>query len=318
MPPLPQNVSLTLPVNQAISRVKWMLFQPFDLGRWFVIGFCAWLALLGRGGMHGGFNYNFGPHHGGGPQSLGEAFEQAREYVLQNLAWLLPLALGILVLIVAVWILILWVSSRGRFMFLHCVAYNRAEVKAPWHRYAKESNSLFWFRLLLGILGAITTLPFAIGMVLLIIGMVNHGAASLGGVVGALGLALGLMALVIALQVVVKFTEDFVVPIQFIRGGSSSQGWLTLLGLISNNVSHFILYLLFQVVLALTIFVLVLTVVVATCCIAGCLFALPYLGTVLLLPVFVFRRAYSAYYLAQYGPEFDVFALPSARTQSVT
>ena len=47
-------------------------------------------------------------------------------------------------------------------------------------------------------------------------------------------------------------------------------------------------------------------VIIATCCIAGCLMAIPYIGAVLLLPVFVFRRAYSLYYMQQYGPEFDV------------
>jgi len=25
-----------------------------------------------------------------------------------------------------------WLHSRGEFMFLHCVAVNRAEVAAPW------------------------------------------------------------------------------------------------------------------------------------------------------------------------------------------
>jgi hypothetical protein len=37
---------------------------------------------------------------------------------------------------------------------------------------------------------------------------------------------------------------------------------------------------------------------------------IPYLGTVLLLPILVFKRAYSLHYLAQYGPQYDVF--PSA------
>jgi hypothetical protein len=36
---------------------------------------------------------------------------------------------------------------------------------------------------------------------------------------------------------------------------------------------------------------------------------IPFLGTVLLLPVHVFRRAYSLHYLAQYGEEYDVFRL---------
>ena len=50
-----------------------------------------------------------------------------------------------------------------------------------------------------------------------------------------------------------------------------------------------------------------------TCCCAACLFALPYVGTVILLPVHVFIRSYSLYYLAQYGRELDVFEPSPAR-----
>ena len=42
------HVSVIDPINPAIERVKALLFAPFDLGRWFIIGFCAWLAQLSR------------------------------------------------------------------------------------------------------------------------------------------------------------------------------------------------------------------------------------------------------------------------------
>jgi hypothetical protein len=53
---------------------------------------------------------------------------------------------------------------------------------------------------------------------------------------------------------------------------------------------------------------------IATCCIACCLMIIPYIGTVLLLPVFAFGRSYSLYYLAQYGPHYDVFPPDPAPT----
>ena len=42
----------------------------------------------------------------------------------------------------------------------------------------------------------------------------------------------------------------------------------------------------------------------ATCCIA----AIPYIGTVILLPVFVLLRSFSLLFLRQFGPEYDVWA----------
>jgi len=80
-----------------------------------------------------------------------------------------------------------------------------------------------------------------------------------------------------------------------------------LLRLLAGNPGRFILYFLFQIILGLAILVLLLTAVLATCCILGCVLAIPFLGTVLMLPIHVFRRSYSLYYLAQYGEAYDAF-----------
>jgi len=144
------------------------------------------------------------------------------------------------------------------------------------------------------------------GMVFLAILMFGHGATNVIGILGII--SLGLLSVVVGLAwfVVPKLTRDFVVPIQFAQGGACREGWRVLMGLLSRNAGNFILYFLFQILLAIAIAVLVLAVVLLTCCIAGCLFAIPYLGTVLLLPILVFQRSYSIYYLAQYGSEYAV------------
>ena len=53
-PQRPPMVSVIDPIGPAFEEVKTILFKPFDLGKWFVIGFCAWLAFLGSGGPGGG------------------------------------------------------------------------------------------------------------------------------------------------------------------------------------------------------------------------------------------------------------------------
>jgi hypothetical protein len=306
MPP-PANVSVALPVGQAIERMKRVLFQPFDLGKWFTIGFCAWLANLGRSRFQG--NYHFGPGHGSGADQVREWVEKTRDYVTNNLVWILPLAAVLLVLGIAIWVLLIWVSSRGRFMFLHCVALDKADVAAPWREFAREANSLFWFRLAVGLAGLVAILPLAAVMVIRGWRMLERGQPSVGGILElvCVGLLLTLVAAVFC--IVAKLTTDFVVPIMFRRGEGCLQGWGTLLGLVAGNLGRFVLYLIFQIILALAIAVLILTAVLATCCIFGCLAAIPYVGTVLLLPIYVFRRAYSIHYLAQYGSDYDVFRL---------
>src|SRR3982751_2987078 len=48
-------------------------------------------------------------------------------------------------------------------------------------------------------------------------------------------------------------------------------------------------------------------------CLTCCLAALPYVGTVILLPVFVCLRAFGLLFIRQFGPDYDVWAaMPEA------
>ncbi len=299
-----RDLSVTVPFGQALERVKTVLFQPFDIGRWFIIGFCAWLAYLGEGGFHGGFG---GGSHGGRGQNLRGEYDQARDYMVNNLGWILPLGIVLVLLVLAIWLVVLWLSSRGRFMFLHCVALNTAEVVAPWRTYEKEANSLFLFRIVLGLAGLVLFLPVLGGFVVAILRMAIHERATFAGVVAALALFAGLLVVSVLLWVVGRLLKDFVIPIQYLHRNRCAAAWQEFFGLIRGNLGTLILYLLFRIALAFGIALAVICVVVATCCLAGCLFALPYLGTVLLLPVYVLERSYSLHFLAQFGPGYDVF-----------
>jgi len=121
-------------------------------------------------------------------------------------------------------------------------------------------------------------------------------------------IVLMIVAISIILFLVGKFTMDFVVPIMFLRTTNCVAGWREFLTILSLNKGRFVLYILFQIVIALAIGAIVLTAVFVTCCCAACILTIPYIGTVLMLPVLVFKRAYSLLYLGQFGPEFDVFS----------
>jgi hypothetical protein len=304
----PPEISVTAPVGQALERAKQMLFQPFDIGKWFVIGFCAWLATLGESG--GGFNGNF-RSGGGGPSSHAHDFrgvvDDASHFVMQNLHWIIPVAAALVLFALAWGLLMTWLSSRGKFMFLYCVALDRAEVKRPWSEFAREGNSLFWFRFVLGLIGVVLLLPLLGGAFFVIGPMIYHDSADGVGIALAVVLGTAFLALTICFALIRKFTTDFVVPIMFLRRTKCTIAWREFLDLLGANAGRFTLYVLFQIVLALAVGIVVLTVVVATCCVAGCLMMLPYLGAVVLLPVEVFTRSYSIYYLAQFGPAYSVF-----------
>lgn len=311
----PREISVTEPIEPAYERVKQILFRPFNLTKWIIIGFCAWLAGLGEsGGGGGGGGFNGGNHFNGNDghpaEELRHFYHQARDFVLANLGWIIPVVIFLVVLGLVIWLLVLWLSSRGKFMFLHCVALNRAEVEEPWSKFAGAANSLFGFRLGVGVIGMILMLPLLAFIAVDILRMVRQGEPDIGGVMTAVGLGLVLLMLSLVFALIHKFTMDFVVPIMFLRGGRCLSAWRELGGLLSAKPGQFALYILFQIVLAMAIGVIVLLAILVTCCIAGCLMLLPFVGTVVLLPVLVFKRAYSLYYLAQFGPQYDVYPKP--------
>jgi hypothetical protein len=319
MATVPPPVSVTSPVEPALAWTKQVLFRPFDLGKWFTIGFCAWLAYLAQGGLNGGSALRSRlpghlpiPGNLPSPPKVGEApdFGPMRDWATANLYWLLPVGIALFCLLVVLGIFLLWLSCRGEFMFLHCVARDRAEVAVPWRRYAREAKSLFLFRLAVGLIALVILLPIAAVVVLTLWRIAHGGRPSVVGFLPVILASLLLFVLVVGLLVVSKLTRDFAVPIMYLRGGTCTAAWREILALFSGRPGLPILYLLFQIVLGLLIAVLLLIAFFATCCIAACFLAIPYIGTVLLLPVYIFLRSYSLFYLRQLGPQYDVFPRP--------
>jgi len=308
MTPQEPRISVIDPIGPAFQKVNTILFKPFNLKKWFVIGFCAWLAYLGQGGGGGGGG-GHGGGRGGGTPDVQEAFGHAKEFVLDNLHWIIPAVIAVAVLIIAIGVLITWFSSRGRFMFLHCVALNKAEVKVPWHKYRHQGNSLFLFRIVVGIISFVF---FA-----LFIGVIVFAAIIAAGThaqIGALAIVtiilvslLILVPIVIAFALLMKFTMDFVVPIMYLRASTCTAAWREFWTLLKSNKGRFTLYILFQIVIGFAIGAIVLAAMCITCCCAACILAIPYIGTVLMLPLLVFKRSYSLLYFRQFGPTFDVF-----------
>ncbi len=305
------DVSVIFPIGQALDRVGRMCFRPFDPNKWFIIGFCAWLAYLGQGGgIHTGFRT------GGWPpgQNLRAELHQAHHFITANLYWIVPVAIGVTIFSLAIWVLILWLSSRGRFMFLHCVALDKAEVALPWNRYAAQANSLFWFRLVVGIVTLVPTIPLVAIIAIGVLRMVEAGEPNVPGIFALVAVAAVLAAIGFIFAVLWQWLENFVVPLMYLRRATCLTAWRESLRLLAAQPVNFLLFLLMQFVVHLAIGMLVVVVILITCCLAGCLLAIPYLGTVFLLPVLVFQRSYPLFYLAQYGPEYNVFAAPNNPT----
>src|SRR6478609_10197182 len=134
------RIEIFKPFGEAFELMKKILFQPFELKKWLIIGFAAWLANLGAGG--GGIgDFNYPDNRREGAEKFNEAIGQIPQPVLIT---------GICVLICVVLLLIVlfaWLRARGRFIFVDCVVRNRAAIVGPWREFRVEGNSFFLFSL---------------------------------------------------------------------------------------------------------------------------------------------------------------------------
>ena len=299
-------------IPAAFRRMARTLFQPFDVRKWFVLGFCAWLANLGEGG--GGPNANFGGGGGpgGGPGGGGGGFEAFGDWLQEYLAVIVLVAAIIFLVVLAIGLLILWLSSRGKFMFVDGVVYNRGAVVEPWRRYRQLANSLFGFRVAYGlvVLFVLAVIGVAcLGLAWIDIVRGEFGAAAL----AAIGIGVvTFIPLVLVANVISSLLNDFVVPVMYLRGRRVLAAWgIFWRELGRGHLWPLVLFYLMKIALGMGIGIAVLVATCLTCCLT----ALPYLGTVILLPVFVFMRCYSLCFIEQYGPEWLVFADQPAAPQ---
>lgn len=291
------QISPINPIGPAWHRMVRILFKPFDIVKWLLLGFCVFLAQCGNGGGGGGGGP---PLPGGGgrqPQSDAEWFEQ-------NMAMILVIAAVAIVVLIALALLVTWISSRGKFMFIDGIAKNRGAVKEPWKEYKREGNSLFIFRVVLGLIGLVlfalvAGIPFAIAIP-------DFHSKTLGpaGVV-AIVVGIVLFLLFIALAIAVKFMIDaFVVPTMYCRRVRALAGWrLAWRELVKGHLlSAFVLFLM------LIVFGMVAGMIgILSVCFTCCLVIIPYVGTVILLPIPVFMTAYILEYIQQFGPDWRFF-----------
>jgi len=214
------------------------------------------------------------------------------------------LVAGIVVVIVLVLVLIVvfaWLRARGGFMFIDCIVKNRGAIAEPWRDFRKLGNSYFLFSLLV-ILGL---LIFAglLSLPLVIPAIQNDDLLRTHDVYLITAIAAWVMVMIFFLLAWALITT-LMMPTMYRRRCRALEAFTVVTRLIAAHTGEILLYCLFWIVLALASVVLGCIAACATCCIV----AIPYIGTVILLPVFVLLRSFSLLFLRQFGPEYDVWA----------
>jgi len=302
------NVQFMEPLHRAWARMKIALFRPFDIHKWFVVGFNAFLAGMmeasnGGGGVRAGKEGSF--------RDMIYFPQTAWGWLMDHPGWAVAILFGVLVA-VAVIVVLTWASSRGVFMFLDNVVHGSVAIAKPWREYQKEGNSLFVWRLLLGIAS------FAVFGLVLAYFFVHGAAVYEEGISPALpigfilGSGLVMLALVLIWGYLVLFLKDFVAALMFKHRITCGQAWRRFLVVFRKYPFQFVGYGLMIFLLMIAFVLAVIVAGLATCCIGFFFLIIPYISTVVTLPVWYAYRAFSLEFLAQFGPEHDVFGRTGA------
>jgi hypothetical protein len=296
-----QKIAYFAPLGRAFRRMQKILFAPFSFTKWLVLGFTAWLANLCEGGGVGSFG------NADWDKVADNLPHLKHDLTPEVITVVIIVAAVVLVAAVAVVLVVTWINSRGKFIFLDNVVHDKAEIKAPWRRFKVQGNSLFLWRIVFGLIVFLVVAAIVAVLALSIVPYIRSRDMFLVMIIGGSVSMLLMIAAVIALAYVNIFLKDFVVPVMYKYNLKTNEAWRMLLPLIQANAGKFILYGLFLILVVLGVIIVILTVVVLTCCIAGCLILIPYVGSVVLLPISVLMRALGPEFLRQFSPDFDVF-----------
>jgi len=289
------KIEIFRPFGEAFELTNKILFQPFDLKKWFVIGFAAFLS-----GHLAGVGFNF-PSPFGNFQSHGTTPEVISPHFEQWKPWLVVAVVVLALLFFALLIALTWLKARGNFIFTDCIVRNQAVIAGPWREYRKEGNSYFLFLLAI-VFALLVFVALMLGSVIGL-GLFNRPAGEMVSMT-FIGLVVFLFVIWVSIIIFVSIATYFMVPVMYRRRCLAVEAFGDVTLLIWHHLGAFFLLCLFGIVLILAVLMIGAIVTCATCCLA----ALPYVGTVILLPLFVCLRAFGLVFLRQFGPDYDVWA----------
>jgi hypothetical protein len=299
------NVSYVQPLRLAWDRMTRMLFRPFRIEVWMTLGFAAFLSEYLSWGFSGSRSGLRRHAAAVSPDSIARIIDFIRN----------PLVTAVLMYIAAMsllaYLLFMWLSSRGHFIFLDNVAHERTGIVEPWRRFKRLGNSLFLFRLCvtfvcLVIAGAIMT-PFLAALAAIL----HSRNFELRDLMVLLPMPLLLLPFAILFGYISLFTRSFVAPIMYRYDVGVLEGWRRFLALFGQRPLPFVVYGLYSVLLLIIACCLVVAFGLGSLGIGFVLMAIPYIGSVVLLPLEVTARALGPEFLAQFGPEYAVLDAPA-------
>src|SRR5262245_49761184 len=235
-------------IAPAFQRMKSQLFQPFRIGQWIRYAFVGLLA--GEMGTAGGCNLQF-------PFRLPSQEPQQRFQLPSPVAdrqLIFAVALGLLiVLVVIAAILLLYVSSRMRFVLFDSIVTGECQIGRFWNARGEPAWRYFIWQILfllcsIAAFALVVRIPLAAAAVT---GVFRDPRSHLVPLIAG-GIPLGLIVslMVLATAVIHVLAKDFVVPQMAFEDISAVEGWRRMWPIMKNESGGFAGYIGLKIVLA--------------------------------------------------------------------
>jgi hypothetical protein len=300
------NIQYFAPLSRGIKRTRKMLFHPLELHKWFTIGFTAFLAGLANVGFPTGYGFNIGKRSQANLEQIMYFPQRAWEWLGNHPGWAIAIGFGVLLLFI-IGVVMSWLSSRGKFMFLDNVVHSRSRVAAPWQEYRNEANSFFLWNLAWGIIFGALGLIYVFYCFLGLQRVYEAGGNSHALILPAIMAGLGLVVFSILGNFIFILLRDFVTLIMYRDRIPTGKALQKFLPLFSSHFLYFIGYGIFLLCLTIGIGIGIVLAGCITCCIGFLILMIPYINAVVLLPISYAMRSFSIEFLEQFGPEFQIF-----------
>lgn len=264
--PIKGKISVIDAIGPAWQHMTKVLFKPFNIVKWLKFGLVAFLVALGSGGGGGGvFKGNFG----GSNNFPAHKIEPMLEWAIAHMVLLIIIIVAVATVISIIWMVVVYFSSRFTFVYLDGVIKNDMQIKRAYKENKLNGWSYFMWRMVFG--------PTVLTVILILLALVGLGIYLLATAYGfttvviILTILIGLVTLLVFIALIIFgvvitiLTNDFVVPIMYLKKLKVVKAWKVFWELLKFNKTQFFLYVLFKILLGMASGI----VIMLPCCCFG-------------------------------------------------
>ncbi|MBO0911512.1 MAG: hypothetical protein J2P13_06930 [Acidobacteria bacterium] len=235
-------------ITPAIEHVKQQLFRPFSLAQWTLLALVGMFA--GESCSGGGLNFNSLnlPSHSQGAHRHWVA-SAPPDWVILG-----PLIALALITIPVVWLFLLYLNSRMRFVLFDSVVARRCAIGRMWRERRRPALEYFvwqvflWLAFMAGMV-VVVGLPLAAALLLGWISSPREHMAPL--ILTGIAVFAAFTGWFVLSLVVHVFTKDFVVPQMALENISAFEGWRRLWRMLQSDKAGYLGYGAMKFILAI-------------------------------------------------------------------